>query len=131
MWKLVHHQIGPTSSTQSCLVPVSALYFAEEHHTSPRVIVYCPTRTELYAHFHFELGECAYHPPGAPHLCENRIFGMFHSDTPQNNKDVILQSRQDPNGVVRVVFGTVALGMGVNLKHRGLLPGEWQGRKER
>ena len=60
--------------------------------TSPRVIVYCPTRkevAELYAHFHFELGECAYHPPGAPHLCENRIFGMFHS---------------------------VALGMGVNLK---------------
>lgn len=28
----------------------------------------------------------------------------------------ILQSLQDPNGVVRVVFGTVALGMGVNLK---------------
>lgn len=87
--------------------------------TTPRVIVYCPTRkevAELYAHFHFDLGESSYHPPGAPHLCENRIIGMFHSDTPQNNKDVILQSLLNPEGVVRVVFGTVALGMGVNLK---------------
>ena len=41
---------------------------------------------------------------------------MFHSNTPQHNKDVILESLQHSDGVIRVVFATVALGMGVNLK---------------
>ena len=39
---------------------------------------------------------------------------MFHSSTPQHNK-VILRSLTRNNGVVRVVFATVALGMGVNI----------------
>ena len=39
---------------------------------------------------------------------------MYHSRTPQH-KDVILQSVRDTNGIVRVVFATVALGMGLNL----------------
>ena len=41
---------------------------------------------------------------------------MFHANTPQHNKEVILQSLLLPDGVVRVVFATVALGMGVNLR---------------
>jgi superfamily II DNA helicase RecQ len=41
---------------------------------------------------------------------------MFHAQTPQHNKDVILQSLLLCDGVVRVVFATVALGMGVNLR---------------
>ena len=40
----------------------------------------------------------AYYPPGAAELSENRLF---HSCTPQHNKDVILQS---------IVFTSVALG---------------------
>ena len=35
---------------------------------------------------------------------------------PQHNKDVIIQSLSSPNGIVCVVFATVALGMGVNFK---------------
>jgi superfamily II DNA helicase RecQ len=41
---------------------------------------------------------------------------MYHSGTPQYNKDVILKSVEKPDGVVRIVFATVALGMGVNLQ---------------
>jgi ATP-dependent DNA helicase RecQ len=41
---------------------------------------------------------------------------MFHASTPANNKDIILKSLVEPEGVVWVVFATVALGMGVNLK---------------
>ena len=41
---------------------------------------------------------------------------MFHSGTPEHNKDVILKPLSDTNGVVRVVFATVALGMGVHLR---------------
>ena len=86
---------------------------------TPRVIVYCQslnTCSDLFAHFLFCLGTMSYYPSGAAELCENRLFGMYHSCTPQHNKDVILQSLRDPKGVVRVVFATVALGMGIDLR---------------
>ena len=81
--------------------------------------MYCQsldTCANLYAHFHYELGEASYHPPGSPHLSDHRLFGMFHSNTPEHNKEVILKSLLIPNGVVRVVFATVALGMGIDLR---------------
>ena len=56
-----------------------------------------------------------YYPPGAPELSVNRLFGMFHAKTPQRSKDNIVRSLEDPNGVVRVVFASVAIGMGVDL----------------
>ncbi len=84
-----------------------------------RVIVYCQSLNmcaDLYAHFHFELGSSSYYPDHAPHVSDNRLFGMFHSCTPHYNKDVILKSLGVPDGTVRVVFATVALGMGIDLK---------------
>lgn len=85
--------------------------------SAPRVIVYCRSLdmcAELYAHFLHELGEGSYYPPGAPQISDHRLFGMYHACTPEHNKDVVLQSFLLPDGVVRVVFATVALGMGVN-----------------
>ena len=49
-------------------------------------------------------------------LLDYRLFGMFHSNTPEHNKQVILKSLMLPDGVVRVVFATIALGMGVHLR---------------
>lgn len=86
---------------------------------APRVLVYCRSIdhcSELYAHFLFELGASSYHPAGAPQLSENRLFGMYHARTPQHNKEVILKSLTAEGGVVRVVFATIALGMGVDMK---------------
>ena len=40
---------------------------------------------------------------------------MFHAGTPAYNKEVILSSLEDSCGVVRIVFATIALGMGVNV----------------
>ena len=40
---------------------------------------------------------------------------MFHANTPQHNKDVIFKSLLVPDGVVRVVFTTVALGTSIDL----------------
>lgn len=86
---------------------------------TPRVIVYCRslnTCSNLYAHFRYGLGAASYYPPGSPELSDHHLFGMFHACTPQHNKDVITQSLLDPHGVVRVVFATIALGMGVDLQ---------------
>ena len=82
-----------------------------------RVIVYCHSLdmcADLYEHFHCSLGESSYYPIGSSQVSDNRLFGMYHASTPPHNKDVILQSLQKEDGVVRVVFATMALGMGVN-----------------
>ncbi len=82
-----------------------------------RVIIYCRSLnvcSHLYAHFLYELQHKSYHPHGAEEISDNRLFGMFHSNTPQHNKEVILSSMSKEDGVVRVVFATNSLGMGVN-----------------
>ena len=87
--------------------------------SAPRVIVYCRTLdmcANLYAHFHYELEEESYFPPGSDQVSDYRLFGMYHANTPEHNKDVIMKSLSKPDGVVRVVFATVALGMGVNMR---------------
>ena len=62
------------------------------------------------------MGKCQYYPPGSPELSDNRLFGMFHAKTPQHSKDVIIKSLLEPQGKIRVVFATVAMGMGVDLR---------------
>ena len=70
---------------------------------------------DLFAHFTYEMGSLQYYPSGAE-LSDNRLFGMFHASTPQHSKEVILQSLMDPEGVVRVVFASIAMGMGIDLR---------------
>ena len=41
-------------------------------------------------------------------ISDNRIFGMFHAHTPEYNKEVILKSLSQEDGIVRIVFATVA-----------------------
>ena len=65
------------------------------------------------AHFLFKLGKLSYYPPGASEISDNRLFGMFHSQTADHNKDVILKSFSKCDGIVRVLFATAAIGMGV------------------
>ena len=82
-----------------------------------RVIVYCRSLNmcaTLYAHFLHCLGDRSYYPRDATQISDNRLFGMFHSNTPDHNKLVILKSLVKSDGVVRVVFATMALGMGVD-----------------
>ena len=114
----IYYAVKPRSDIDTDFHPlVSTL--REKTISAPRVIVYCQlldTCADLYAHFHYELGEASYYPPGSPHLSDFRLFGMFHASTPHHNKDVILKSLLVPDGVVRVVFATVALGMGVDLR---------------
>lgn len=80
-----------------------------------RVLIYCRT-FDMCAHFHYEQGDQSYYPPEATRISDNRLFGMYHASTHQHNKDVILSSLPKHDGVVRVVYATVALGMAINLR---------------
>ena len=53
---------------------------------------------------------------GSHKISDNGLFRMFHANTPQYNKEVILEILTQPNGIARVVFAMIALGMGVNLR---------------
>lgn len=85
--------------------------------TAKRVIVYCRSLklcSSLYVHFLYSLGDRSYYPPGAEQVSSNRLFEMYHSRTDEYNKQVIMESMSKPDGTVRIVFATMALGMGVN-----------------
>ena len=82
-----------------------------------RVIVYCRTVklcVDIFEHFQVSLGEDSYFPPGASKISLHRLFGMYHAQTLPRIKEHILSSMCSPDGIVRIVFATVALGMGVN-----------------
>ena len=84
-----------------------------------RVFVYCQKISicaDLYLAFMHHLGTLAYWPDGTDHVSDNRLVGMYHSGTPEYNKEVILKSLEDPRGVCRVLFTTSAVGMGVDVK---------------
>lgn len=83
-----------------------------------RHVVYCSTIdtcADLFEHFLLTLKEHSYFPPDSAQLAENRLFGMYHSHTPEHNKQVIQESLLCETGTVRVIFATNALGMGVNM----------------
>lgn len=86
---------------------------------APRVLIYCRSRNmcaDIFSHFLYKLGSASYHPLGADQKSNNRLFAMFHAGTIPRLKDFVLTNLNDPNGVVRVVIATVALGMGVDLQ---------------
>ena len=35
-----------------------------------------------------------YHPTRTEHISDNSLFGMFHSDPPKHNKDVIMEDQK-------------------------------------
>ena len=96
----------------------------EKQKDTLRVVVYCRTLmiicADLFSRFSYEMGKSQYYPPSAPELSENRLFGMFHASTPHHCKDVNMGSLQDCHGTVRVVFASVAMGMGIDLHGMGI-----------
>lgn len=83
-----------------------------------RVVVYCHLLnmcSTIYAHLLFHLGNLSYYPPGASEISDNQLVGMFHSQTHDHNKEVILLSFGRSDGIVRVLIATSVIGMGVNL----------------
>ena len=84
----------------------------------PKTLIYCRSLnlcSDLYEFFLAFLGNDSYYPQGADQISNNRLFGMFHAQTMPHNKQVIMDSMLRVDGLVRVVFATIALGMGVNL----------------
>ena len=113
----IYYEVRPRLDVEEDMAPIVNDLLTNKQ-KAQRILIYCRSLNmcaDLFAHFSYALGETnSYFPPNAEHISDNRLYGMFHAKTPDHNKEVILKSMQDGSGVVRVVFCTVALGMGVN-----------------
>ena len=69
-----------------------------------------------YKLFEHVLGDEQYFPPGCASIPSNRLFAQFHAPQTTEMKEEILKQMSSEAGVVRVVFATVAIGMGVNIQ---------------
>ena len=78
----------------------------EKKKATPRTIIYCKSIKvfgELYSFFDEELSG------------HNYLFAMYHSKTPPEIQQFVLNTLVADDGDLRVVFATSALGMGVNI----------------
>ena len=72
--------------------------------------------THLYKMFLYELQEKSYDPPMSTPDIQKRLFAMFHSHVDDDDhKTKIVESVKDPNCTCRVVFCTIAFGMGIDI----------------
>ena len=113
-----HLRIGPDiDSFTSILTPIAAGWMKQLNY--PLTIIYIPLKRCQFAYklFEFVLGCNQYYPKGAMPIPENRLFAQFHSPQTKEMKDEVLKQLTCPTGsIIRVVFATVALGMGVDIK---------------
>ena len=85
--------------------------------TVDRKIIYCRSiemACQLYEYYDELLEESAYHDPNGNLVPSNRIIAMFHSDSAPSVKTAVTASLADPNGIVRRVFATQSLSMGIH-----------------
>ena len=83
----------------------------------PLTVIYIPLRWCGYAYKLFEslLGIKQYYPDGALEIPENRLFAQFHASQTKQMKEQILRQLCSGTSTVRVIFATVAMGMGVDI----------------
>ena len=82
---------------------------------TPKKIIYCQSIeacAKLYCHFDITLQDKGY--VDADCRVKDCIFAMFHAKISDEHKATILQSFSNVQGICRVLFATVAFGMGVN-----------------
>jgi superfamily II DNA helicase RecQ len=104
-------------SFRSILLPI-ANGLKNELIKYPLTLIYLPLKWCGYAYKLFSdvMGEKSYFPSGDKKP-ENCLYAQFHAPQTQLMKDEIMKQLQGPNEsrTIRVVFATVAIGIGVNI----------------
>ena len=82
----------------------------------PLTVIYSNLQVcgECFSVFDRYLGEEQYTPIGSPHFAKNRLFAQFHANYPEKEKNDILDDLLKGPGKIRVLFVTIAFGIGVD-----------------
>ena len=80
-------------------------------------VIYIPLKWcgFVYHLFDYILNSSQYYPPGSPNTPENRLFAQFHSPQTKEMKEEVLKQLCSKQSTIRVVFASVALGMGIDI----------------
>lgn len=83
----------------------------------PTTIMYLPLQWCGFAFKYFErqLGDEQYYPSSADAKPENRLFAHYHAPQTSSMKEQILKELSSSASKVRVIFATIAMGMGVDI----------------
>ena len=71
--------------------------------------------TKLYKYFLTCLRNDSYEPRGASQSICNRLFAMYHARVDEDDKKTILEAFQPGDSKCRLLFSTIAFGMGVDI----------------
>ena len=84
----------------------------------PTTVMYLPLRWCGYVYKYFEsrLGNDQYFPSSGDTTPENRLFSKYHAPQTTAMKEQILKELSSSTSKVRLIFATVAMGMGVDIK---------------
>ena len=108
------HEIA---SYENILMPIAQKWM-EMNVKYPITILYLPLRWCGFAYKLFDtiLGSKQYFPPGVHPIPEKRMFAQYHAPQTLAMKEMILRDLTSRSpGTVRVIFATVAIGMGVDI----------------
>ena len=72
------------------------------------------TVCQLYEFYRDKLKEKVLADQAGMDVPENRVIAMYHSQSPASVKLAVSASLSDPHGVVRCVFATQSLSMGID-----------------
>ena len=116
VYKKVFRHGQDVDAIQSILMPI-ARSLLQQKIEYPLTIVYVPLKLCGFAYKLFEhvLGEEQYFPTGSAQIPMNRMFAQFHAAQTSQMKEEILRQLCSRRSIVRVVFATVAIGMGVDI----------------
>ena len=103
-------------SIEGILTPV-AEGLLKEKNKYPLTVIYISLKWCGFAYklFEYVLGIKQYYPEGSLQIPENRLFAQFHASQTKQMKEQILHQVCSTTSTVRVVFATVAMGMGVDV----------------
>ena len=114
-----HFRVGPDVDSLTDILAPIAEGLLKDQLCYPLTLIYIPLKWCGFAYklFEFVLGCNQYYPSGSLPIPENRLFAQFHSPQTREMKEEVLKQLTHPSGsTIRVVFATVALGMGVDIR---------------
>ena len=95
------------------------LMLQQERRKTPKVIIFCRSINlcvAIYKYFITTMRESSYELDGQSQpSCCNCLFAMFHAQVDEEDKHNIISSFSSPSGICRVIFSTIAFGMGVDV----------------
>jgi hypothetical protein len=83
---------------------------------APKTLIYGSMEiiADCYSFFDKHLRNHQYYPTGAKRCAANRMFTQYHANYPPHEQTRILKEVVQTNSIIRILFVTVAFGMGID-----------------